>query len=71
MTSGRSIEANPAQAILPRGTAEPPTAPVARRLPVFRSASRRLRQVPWRHVWVVALAALLLILALCGLFQQH
>jgi hypothetical protein len=72
MTSARSIEANPAPAILPRRAAEPP---VARRAPAFRTlvlrASRRLRRVPWRHVWVVALAALLPILALFGLFQQH
>ncbi len=71
MTSGRSIEANPAPVILPGRAAEPPAAPIVRRMPALRSASRRLREVPWRHVWVVALAALLLILALFGLFQQH
>jgi type VI protein secretion system component VasF len=68
MTSGRLIEANPAPVILPGRAAEPP---VARRMQALHRASRRLRRVPWRHVWIVGLAALLLILALFGLFPQH
>jgi len=36
-----------------------------------RRAARRLRRVPWRHAWIIALTALLLILALFGLFRRH
>lgn len=32
---------------------------------------QRLRKVPWRHAWILILAALLLVLALFGLFPRH
>jgi predicted nucleic acid-binding Zn ribbon protein len=32
---------------------------------------QRLRKVPWRHVWILILAILLVVLALFGLFPRH
>jgi len=51
--------------------AGPQTARIGRPGLLARRAARRLRRVPWRHAWIVALAVLLLILALFGLFRQH
>lgn len=39
--------------------------------PLALRASRRLRRVPWRHTWIIALAVLLLILAFCGIFHER
>jgi hypothetical protein len=40
-----------------------------------RPTTERLRQwlraVPWRHVWILGLLALLLVLALFGFFPEH
>lgn len=30
-----------------------------------------LRKVPWRHVWILVLAVLLMVLALFGLFSRY
>lgn len=77
MTSGRSIEArgrDPAPAVVRRSAAEaharvvrlePPSRLLARR------ALQRLRRVPWQHVWIVALAAALLLFALFGFFREY
>lgn len=37
---------------------------------MFGWLRQRLREVPWRHVWILILAALLVVLALFGLFHH-